>query len=450
MQEATDPAQEQAASQQISQQDALMLAIKLHQANEFADAESVYRQLLELDPENPDLNHFFGLLRHQRGYVDEGAGWIKKALALAPAYVDAHNNLGNIYLQTGHPELAEPCFRRVLELNPDFITVYGNIGIALRQLDRFDESIEYFMRAIALEPEEAHHYQNIGNAYRSLKEYRQALGFYRKSLELQPLNPEAYKRLVMTFYIMGELESCIEVLNQWLELEPENPTALHLHAAYTGGAAPARASDAYVRQTFDGFAASFDGVLKRLDYQAPFLVQTALERLQPDPASWRLLDAGCGTGLFGALVRPLVKHLAGVDLSPKMLERAEVRGIYDVLYEAELTRFFAQAEAAYDAISCVDTFCYFGDLSTAITAAVKALQPGGWFIFTLEESSGEADAGYHLEKHGRYSHAETYVRKVLTAAGFKIIVLEKAELRREGLDQVRGLIVTAQANLMPV
>ena len=449
MHEATDSAAEQADSQQLSQQEALMLAIKLHQTNEFADAEAIYRQLLALDPENADLHHFFGLLRHQRGYVEEGADWIKRALLLAPTYVDAHNNLGNIYLQTGHPELAEPCFRRVLELKPDFNTVYGNLGIALRQLDRFDESIEFFMRAIALEPEEAHHYQNIGNAYRSLKEYRQALGYYRKSLELQPLNPEAYKRLVMTFYIMGELESCIEVLNQWLELEPGNPTALHLNAAYTGGVTPARASDAYVRHTFDGFAASFDGVLKRLNYQAPFLVQTALERVQPDPASWRLLDAGCGTGLFGALVRPLVKYLAGVDLSPKMLERAEVRGVYDVLYEAELTEFFAQSEVVYDAISCVDTFCYFGDLCAALTAAAKTLKPGGWFVFTLEEWVDAGGADYRLETHGRYSHAEAYVRRVLAEAGFTVIALEKAELRQEGVNQVAGLIVTAQATPGP-
>jgi len=444
MPEISNSADEPAASQQLNLQDALELALKLHQANEFEAAESIYRQLLELEPENADLLHFFGLLRHQRGYREEGAAWINKALELAPDYLDAHNNLGNIFLQTGHPDLAEPCFRRVLELNPDFVTVYGNLGIALRQLDRYDEAIDYFLQAIALEPREAHHYQNIGNAYRSLKQFRQAVGSYRKSLELQPLNPEAYKRLVMTFFIMGEIESCVEVLNQWLELEPENPTALHLHAAYTGGTAPARASDDYVRQTFDGFAASFDGVLKRLDYRAPFLVQAALQRLNPDPSIWRLLDAGCGTGLCGALVRPLVKHLAGVDLSPKMLEHAQVRGVYDVLFEAELTRFFAQAEAAYEAISCVDTFCYFGDLSAAVAAAVKALQPGGWFVFTLEELTGEAEAGFHLEKHGRYSHTEAYIRKILADAGFRIIALDKDVLRKEGLAQVRGLVVTAQ------
>ena len=106
-------------SQQLSLEGALQLAMRLHQANQYEHAEDVYRKLLELAPEHPDILHFFGLLRHQRGFSDEGAEWIKKALKWVPDYIDAENNLGNIYLQTGHPELAEPCFRRVIAINPD-------------------------------------------------------------------------------------------------------------------------------------------------------------------------------------------------------------------------------------------------------------------------------------------------------------------------------------------
>ena len=64
--------------QQISLENALQLAMRLHQANEFDYAEDVYRKLLELDPENPTILHFFGLLRHQQGYSEEGVEWIKK------------------------------------------------------------------------------------------------------------------------------------------------------------------------------------------------------------------------------------------------------------------------------------------------------------------------------------------------------------------------------------
>lgn len=438
-------ANEEETSLQLSLDEALQYAIRLHQANRFEDAEEIYRQLLEFAPEDANVLHFFGLLRHQRGYPEEGAELIQKSLELVPDYIDAENNLGNIYLQIGQPELAESHFRRVIELNPDFAAAFGNLGIALKEQGRFHEAIEYLLKAIDREPDIPLHYQNIGNVYRHMQNYQDAVGMYRKSLELSPFNAESYRKLSRTFFIMGKIDRCIEVVKQWLEYDPDNPTAQHMYAAYTNTNAPSRASDAYVRETFDGFAASFDGVLKRLEYQAPFLVQNALQKVNPDPETWKLLDAGCGTGLCGALIRPLVKHLVGVDLSPKMLERAKVRGVYDELFEAELTAFFSQAQSAYDAITCVDTFCYFGDLTGAAQAAVHALKPDGWFIFTLERhEEDDSNQDFHLHVHGRYSHSEAYVRKTLTDAGFRVHKIESAALRRERADHVAGMVVTAQ------
>ncbi|MDD1622412.1 MAG: tetratricopeptide repeat protein, partial [Methylococcaceae bacterium] len=416
-----------------------------HKAEHLEHAEEVYRTLIEVEPENPNILHFFGLLRHQRGHAREGAEWIAKALELAPDYVDAENNLGNIYLQMGQPELAEPRFRKVIDLKPEFAAAHGNLGIALKDLRRFQEAVDCLLNAVYLAPEVPLHYQNLGNTYQHLRQYNQAVGMYRESLTREPFNAETYRRLSRTYYLMGEIDQCIDVVKQWLDFDPENPTALHMYAAYTSSDIPSRASDAFVRETFDGFAASFDGVLKRLDYKAPFLVRDALQQIEPDPNSWVILDAGCGTGLCGALVRPMVKHLVGVDLSPKMLERARDRGMYDELFEAELTAFFSQAKSAYHAITCVDTFCYFGDLSEAVNAAVSALKPDGWFIFTLEKhDESETEQDFRLNLHGRYSHAETYVRKTLTDAGFRVHKIDNAILRKEGEDQVLGMVVTAQ------
>jgi len=132
-------------------------------------------------------------------------------------------------------------------------------------------------------------------------------------------------------------------------------------------------------------------------------------------------------------------------LSPKMLDRAKDRGMYDELFEAELTAFFSQAVSAYHAITCVDTFCYFGDLSEAAGAAVSALKPQAWFIFTLEKHErSESEQDFRLNLHGRYSHTEAYVRKTLSDAGFRVHGIENAILRKEGEDQVEGMVVSAQ------
>lgn len=432
-------------SREISPEQAMHLAILWHQNDRVEDAEALYRKLLEFAPEDPNILNFLGLARHQRGYSEEGVEWIKKALERAPDYIDAENNLGNIYLLIGQPELAEPHFRRVIAVNPAFATAYGNLGIVLKDLERYPEAIEYLTKAIELEPDIPRHYQNLGNVYRHQGQYRDAVAMYRKSLELAPYDPEAYLRLSRTFFIMGEIDRSAEVLEQWLEYDPNNPTALHMYAAYTKTNTPSRASDAYVKETFDGFAASFDAVLKRLNYQAPYLVHQALNKLEPNPESWLILDAGCGTGLCGDLIRPLVKRLVGVDLSPKMLGRARARGVYDELFEAELTAFFTNAEPIFHAITCVDTFCYFGDLTGAVQAAVNAIKPNGWFIFTLEKhEEDQSNQDFCLHVHGRYSHSESYVRKTLSDAGFDIFSIETTTLRRERNDLVAGMVVTAQ------
>ncbi|MCQ8105343.1 tetratricopeptide repeat protein [Methylomonas sp. SURF-2] len=430
--------------QNMSLDEAFQFAVYLHQANQLESAERIYRQLLEILPNDADLLHFFGMLRNQLGFAEEGLEWIKKALLAEPNYIDAENSLGNIYLQVGQSELAERHFRRTLELNPQFAAANANLGIALKDQGRAEEAEEFLLKAIAVEPEVAHHYQNLANVYRNLQRYGEAVSLYQKAISMHPADAMAYQRLTRTFYLMGKLDCCIEVLKQWLAFDPDNPTALHLLAAYTRNNMPSRASDDYVRETFDRFAASFDNILKTLDYQAPTLVHQALQGIAPQ-ADWKLLDAGCGTGLCGTLVRPLVGYLVGVDLSAKMLVKARTRNVYDALHEAELTGFFSQTAALFDVITCVDTFCYFGDLSEAVTASVSALKPNGWFIFTLEElRQTEVGADYQLNVQGRYAHAETYVRRILREAGYRIHRMDSAVLRNEFTEQVFGLVVTAR------
>ncbi len=480
MQSNDDPKLSETTSpQELSLDDALQLAMQLHQASRLDDAELLYSRLLEVDPENPNVLHFFGMLKHEQGFSEEGIASISRGLALAPDYVDALNNLGNIFLQIGSFESAEPCFRHVVSLNPDFAAAHGNLGIVLRHCGRYEEANESLQKAIVLEPEAAHHYQNLANVYQESGNYKEAVGLYRKALELSsalhdyqnlanvhrnlgdydeavdlyrkslalnPADSDTYSGLCRTLHLMGDIEQCIDVLEEWLQLDPENPTATHMYSAYTASETPSRASDGYVQQTFDRFAASFDAVLQRLEYQAPSLVDQSLQRLGRDTSDWNLLDAGCGTGLFGVLVMPRVKRLEGVDLSSKMLERAQARNVYDELYEAELTDFLISRPKRYDGIGCVDTLCYFGDLEAVFRAAFDALKPGGWFILTVEKQQEPVSSeGYRLNLHGRYSHSKAYLREILSERGFDVVNLTTAVLRKELGVPVTGFVVAARA-----
>jgi predicted TPR repeat methyltransferase len=264
-------------------------------------------------------------------------------------------------------------------------------------------------------------------------------------LMLNPQHARAHNLIGYSLYMLGRREDAAAVFRDWLTLDPENPIAAHMLAASTGGDVPERASDAYVRDTFDRFAESFDEqLLQRLDYHAPELLAAGLAQvLGPSAATLEVLDAGCGTGLCGPLLRPYAARLTGVDLSPGMLEKAAARGGYDRLVEGELTAFLAAHEAAFDVIASADTLVYFGALDPVAAAARRALRPGGWLGFTVERS--DESAPYRINPHGRYSHTEEYLRQVLTEAGFTGVTVAAVVLRTELGRPVHGWTVCAQA-----
>lgn len=207
-----------------------------------------------------------------------------------------------------------------------------------------------------------------------------------------------------------------------------------------------RAADAYVADLFDRYADSFDEALAGLAYRAPALIAEQLAEVAGAPAGqWRALDAGCGTGLCGPLLRPWARHLTGVDLSPGMVDKARQRGSYDELVVAELTAFLTERPASYDLIASTDTLIYFGNLESVLNAAAHALHPVGWLAFTVEQATGEtAPNGFRLNQSGRYSHTADYVQRTLTASGLKLRAMAPAALRLEAGEPVAGYVMLAQ------
>jgi predicted TPR repeat methyltransferase len=126
-----------------------------------------------------------------------------------------------------------------------------------------------------------------------------------------------------------------------------------------------------------------------------------------------------------------------------MLARARARDLYDDLVEAELSTWLTEQRSACDLIVSADTLCYFGSLDEPLSGAGRALRPGGLLAFTVEKAADGVGA-YVLHSSGRYSHAESYVRKALVEAKLTVIDVELVVLRQEGGEDVAGLLVGAR------
>jgi predicted TPR repeat methyltransferase len=392
----------------------LLKAMKTHQAGRLDEAKVMYQRMLRRRANDPDALNFLGMLEFQQGERVRAIELLRRSLKSAPVNAHAWMNLGNMLTATDDPEGGAEAYARVTELAPAMWQGWFNRATCLRRLRRLPEAMECLKTAISLKPD----------------------------------HDEAYERLGMILYRAGKTEEMAELYADWVKYNPDNPTARHLHAAAAGHAVPDRASDAFVRNIFDGFADTFDENLQDLGYRAPQLLQQALDH-HAGPASPDLqvdiLDAGAGTGLCGPFLRPRARTLVGVDLSSGMLEKARVRGHYDELVVMELCEFMRGRPAAFDVVLSADTLCYFGALEEAMAGARDCLRPGGLLGFTVERWKSE-DPGnrFRMAPHGRYLHAEPYIGSVLKASGFELLELARAVLRVElGVD-VDGMVVVAR------
>lgn len=389
-------------------------AIARHRAGDHVLAEAGYLRYLADHPRSASALHFLGLLRSHQGRNADAIPLMRQALEIDPEYVDAWSNLGIAHYQERELEDAERCYRRAIELNPDFVNAWANLGLTLRARDAHEEAAQAWKRALELSP----NMRNVAIPYGQL------------------------------LYKLGRQTEALEFYRRWHEAEPGDPIPTHMLAALGGAGRPERASDGYIRSTFDDFADSFDQSLELLRYRAPELLCEAVTRSGGAGGEGRgslaVLDLGCGTGLCGPLLRPLASRLIGVDLSPKMLAKAAARGVYDQLNCAELTQWLAVSGEKFDLAVAADVLCYFGELRDVFGHLRQALLPGGRFAFSLEALQDEAcGEPFLLKPHGRYQHARGYLESALEASGLRPLELSGAVLRYERGEPVAGHLVLA-------
>ncbi|QDV42144.1 TPR repeat-containing protein YrrB [Stieleria neptunia] len=424
--------------------DVVSLAVSLHQGGHLTEAEGLYQRALERAPENVDALHFLGVLRHQQGNSDEAVRLIRRSLRGNPRYHGARNNLGNVLKESERFAEAETEYRKVIEADPGHADALNNLGAVLRVLKRTEEAIASFEQAIRLQPRHSDAHQNLGNALKSSGRLEQALVAFRTAVEIDPHRTTARLSLGRALYACGRIDEAISVYRQWLAVAPENPIAKHMLAACEGNEVPDRCSEAFIRESFDVFASSFDEVLERLNYRAPAQIADALSNVATPQGTMQVLDAGCGTGLCGEDLRAYAERLIGIDLSPKMMVKAAARGLYDELTEADLVAYLSDHADRYDLIVSADTLIYFGALDEAIGAAANALRPGGMLLFTVESQPDADDVPpYQLHPHGRYSHRHDYLTDCIQAASLRVHAIEPVTLRLELKQPVHGLVVTA-------
>ena len=432
--------------------------------------------------ENPNAAEFYGAygnsLFAQKKYERAERAY-RQALALcADDSVIMTNLAGLLYEQGRYAECLRVC-AKILSVKTDDASVYIHKGNALSASGRYNEALATYDLAARLTPDEPLIFYNKATVYLKAEKYDLASALLKKLLQEYPDNddyleacavasegledfveagqyrlrllkrkPDDANRISLGGLIYSMLARDMEdeaaaLSDDWLAAFPADPFAKHTVKVLSGGEGEKRATADYVGALFDVFADSFDEVLEKLDYRAPDLIADAVVKTGKDLGAF--LDLGCGTGLCG---KALMKRNAapqsatGVDLSEKMLKKADERGFYTQLVCADIVSYLPEHQKTFDTVVSGDVFTYLGDLSETITGLAFVLKDNGRAVFTFTDNTETAD-DFYLTLSGRYVHKKDYVDRLLHQAGFSSATFEPTVLRREMGLPVNGFVVVA-------
>jgi predicted TPR repeat methyltransferase len=354
--------------------------------------------------------HFLqGIDHFEQGRLDPAAADFEAALALAPGRPSVLSNLGLTRFHQGRFDEAAGHLQAAATADPEQPSTWVALARCLGQLGRPDEALPALERALSLDDGIAEAWSLRGNLLREARQLPEAAHCFERALALGA-DPELHRYFL---------------------------------AAVTGGEAPERPPRAYVETLFDDYADSFQQhLVNSLRYQGPErLVQ--LLREQGAARFDAALDLGCGTGLCGALLRPLCGQLTGVDLSERMVAQARASGHYDALLHADAVEALAGPPQRLDLVIAADVFIYVGRLEAVFAGVARALRPGGWLAFTVERAPDERDV--LLLPSLRHAHSEPYLRRLAAAHGLTVRLLQEAPIREDQGRPVPGWYVLMQA-----
>jgi predicted TPR repeat methyltransferase len=139
-------------------------------------------------------------------------------------------------------------------------------------------------------------------------------------------------------------------------------------------------------------------------------------------------------------LRPIVDHLTGVDVAPKMVETARGKGVYDALEVGDAVAYLRGDGPRFDLVASADVLIYVGDPEPLFAAVGARLAPGGRFAFTIERGEGS----WRLEQHARYSHDPGYLERLAGEHGMRLAHQADFVLRREMGKPVPGVVMVLQ------
>jgi tetratricopeptide (TPR) repeat protein len=185
------------------------------------DSESVWRQVLRIDPKSSIAWNNLGNVLLERGAVKEAIEHYQKALAIKPDYADAHFDLAVAFSEVGPLQAAVGHFQRGLEFDPQNANARHLLGVAHARLGEIGKAVDEYRRSLTLSPDQSVVHFDLGTALVVQGLLDEAVDHFRKAIAIQPDFARAHDRLGSVLAARGRLSEAIQEFREAVRFAPE-------------------------------------------------------------------------------------------------------------------------------------------------------------------------------------------------------------------------------------
>ncbi len=196
---------------QVDLRTAIEMGMKAHRSKDYAQAERIYRSILNSQPNQPDALHGLGLIGLAAGDPLGALHFVERAAALAPKSGQPMLTLGQIYRMLGWQEEAVVAIKKASDLMPagtgELHMLLGQAQLDARQSE---EALRTFGVAAALRPEDSAAHAARGLALERLGQSKEAIEMVRAAFRDVEQRGEPLPMTLVVAFVNAAIDAGVE------------------------------------------------------------------------------------------------------------------------------------------------------------------------------------------------------------------------------------------------
>jgi tetratricopeptide (TPR) repeat protein len=198
-----------------------LLGLVCQRARRLDEALRCFEKVHRVRPGSGEVHYARGGVLQEQGKLEAAAAAFREALRLRPDLIAVHSSLGLVLLAQGKTAEAETCCRRVLRACPQVPEAHAHLAGALQAQGKLDEAIAAYHEALRLSPEFAAARNNLGQLFLAHGRKGEAADCFAEVLRTHPNFAEAHYNLGTIWQELGQFGQALACYREAIRLQPD-------------------------------------------------------------------------------------------------------------------------------------------------------------------------------------------------------------------------------------